>query len=83
MLDLRGAYALLLFKNENVRRMLENGSPRVSMAESKTIQYETEAVRGQKICRLQGSSVVAATMCESRIIESSLCRGQNRRWMLS
>jgi hypothetical protein len=31
-LDLRGAYALLLFKN--VGRMLENGSPHVAIAES-------------------------------------------------
>ena len=41
MLDLRGAYALLLLKNENVGRMLENGSPRVSIAESKTTQYRS------------------------------------------
>jgi hypothetical protein len=35
MLDLRGAYALLLFKN--VGRMLENGSPHDSTAESMAI----------------------------------------------
>jgi hypothetical protein len=42
ILYLRGAYALPLFKN--LGRMLENGSPRVSIAESKTIQYKIAAV---------------------------------------